>query len=117
MKTNATHICQSVEEALEKTREIKPDALGTKYHTFRIALSDGMENGNFIISALASNGWHLIGGPVLIEAVNGHPRHILISMLSSDPRPLEIRHRLKMHGEIRGEFQGDGEGSIRTDWI
>ena len=117
MKTNSTYIFKSIEEALETTREIKPDALGTKYHTFRIALSDDMENGNFMISAIASNGWHLIGGPVHIEAVNGHPRHILISMLSSDPRPLEIRHRLRMHGEIRGEFQGDGEGSIRTDWI
>jgi hypothetical protein len=114
MKINANQIFKSSKDALEKTREIKPDALGTKYHTFRIALSDDMESGNSIISEIASTGWHLMGGPVLIAAENEQPRHILFSMLTSDSRPLEIRHRIRMHGEIRGEFQGDGEGIIHS---
>jgi hypothetical protein len=106
-KTN--QISHSIEDAIDNTREIEPNTLGMKFHTFRIALS-GDINCNSLISAIASHGWHLIGTPLIIENENGCPRHLLISMTKSEPRPLEIRHRLEMNGEIRGQFQAHGEG-------
>ena len=114
MNKSTNCIFKSVLEAIEEARNVKPDALGTRYYTFRIALSDDMESGNSIISEIASNGWHLMGGPVLIADESERPRHILFSMLTSDSRPLEIRQRIKMHGEFRGEFRGDGEGIIHS---
>ena len=101
-------ITETVEEALKQARASHRDDLGYLYHAFRIRLADANANWQNILSGLVDAGWQLQGAPVVIEATDSHPRHVLFSMLHAEPRPLRIHGEMRLRGEISGggDFHG-----------
>lgn len=98
-------IRDDVAQALRFAGESRRDDLGYWYCTFRIRVEDSQMDGATILGQLVDAGWQLQGGPVLVEASDSHPRHVIVSMLHAEPRPLQIRGELR----IRGELHGGGE--------
>jgi len=105
-------ITDTLEEALKQARHSKRDDLGYLYHTFRIRLSDEKAGWSALLSNLVDEGWQLQGTPVVIEAAETTRRHVLISMLHAEPRPLEIRGTMRLRGEINGEAELNGHPRI-----
>jgi len=98
-------ITDTVDEALNQARKSNRDDLGYCYHTFRVHLADGKTDWQPVLSKLVDAGWQLAGAPLVVEKNNDAPRHLLVSMLHAEPRPLEIRGSLRIHGEIHGEAE------------
>ena len=118
-------ITETVEEALEQAgrscpddlgyryhtfriqlTEVKRDVLGCPYHTFHIQLTEATTEWQAVLSKLVDAGWQLQGTPVVMEATDAAPRHILITMLHADPHPMQIRGELRLediHGHARFE--------------
>ena len=95
-------ITETVEEALKQAGRSRRDDLGYLYHTFRIRLPDVKAQWQPILSKLVDAGWQLQGTPVVVEAIDAAPCHVLISMLHADPHPFQIRGELRISGEIKG---------------
>ena len=102
-------ISDTIDDALRDAGRTRPDGLGQRFHTFRIVLGDEDPLGHGVISRLVDHGWQVQGGPLVIEAAEATPRHLLISMLHAEPRPLEVHGHFNLGGEIRGEGRLDGE--------
>lgn len=98
----------SLDDALRDAGRLPPDALGQRFYTFRIVLADEDPLGHGLISRLVDQGWQIQGGPLVIEGVEKTARHLLVSMLLAEPRPLEVRGHFNLGGEIRAEGQIDG---------
>ncbi len=98
---------KDLEQAMHGARRGPRDAIGNLHHTFRIELPADDPGGQRLISRLVDQGWQIQGAPMVIDTVGSTadhdpvPRHLLISMLHCEPRPLEWRGEL--HGEVRGE--------------
>ena len=105
-------ITETVEEALKGAKSARRDDLGNCYHTFRINLVGAKVEWEAILSSLVDAGWQLQGAPVIIDATPARPRHILLSMLHAEPRPLEIRGELRIRGEVIGG--GELRGELRN---
>ena len=101
-------ITENLEEALKQAGRSQRDDLGYLYHTFRISLPDEKTEWHAVLSKLVDEGWQLQGTPVVVEAADAAPRHVLISMLHAEPHPLQIRGVMRIRGEIHGE--GDFRG-------
>lgn len=104
---SAFPITEDFESASKRARQTRPDGVGCTYHTFRVRIGADDETGHGLLTCLVDEGWQLLGGPVVIEATEEIPRHVVLTMLRSEPRPLEIRGRLELRGntEIRGEAE------------
>ena len=98
-------ITESIEAALKQARRCPRDGLGYCYYTFRIALTPATGDWSAVLSQLIDAGWQLQGGPNVIDATDGVPRHLVLSMLHAEPRPMRIRGGLRLHGEIDGELR------------
>jgi hypothetical protein len=105
-------ITENLEEALQQARRSKRDDLGYLYHTFRIRLSDDKPGWPAVLSNLVDAGWQLQGSPVVMEAADATPRHVLISMLHAEPRPMEIHGMMRFRGEFNGEAELHGHPRI-----
>ena len=124
-------ITETVEEALNQVGRSRRDDLGYLYHTFRIRLPDANTESHAILSKLVTfrirppdtnieshavlsklvdAGWQLQGIPIVLEATKAAPRHVLISMLHAEPRPLQIRGDLRISGSI------EGRGDLHGQW-
>lgn len=99
-------ITENLEEALHQARRSKRDDLGYLYHTFRIRLLEEAPGWPALLSHLVDEGWQLQCAPIVIEAADATPRHVILSMLHAEPRPLEIRGVMRLRGEVEGELQG-----------
>lgn len=95
-------ITESVEEALKNVGRSRRDDFGYCYYTFRIHLPDANTQWHPALSKLIDAGWQLQGTPVILEEIGITPRHVVISMLHAEPRPLQIRGELRIRGEIQG---------------
>jgi hypothetical protein len=93
---------ETTEEALIQASRARRDDLGYCYHTFRITLPEGKLEWPAVLSALVDHGWQLQGTPVVVDATDAVPRHVILSMLHAEPRPIEIRGELRIRGEING---------------
>ena len=102
-------ISKSIDDALQPARETRRDDLGLRYHTFRVLLTEPPDDWQAILTALVDAGWQLQGGPIVLHATDSAPRHVLISMLHADPRPLRIGGHLQIRGSIQGEAELRGE--------
>jgi len=51
---------------------------------------------------------------VLVEASDTHPRHVIVSMLHAEPRPLEIFGELRITGELHGSGEFRGHSASRN---
>lgn len=100
-------IVETTKHALEQVNPRQRDALGYLFQTFRIRLADEDDTGHAVLTELVDHGWHLQGGPIVVESRGDLPRHLLVTMFLVDPRPPIIRARLDFNGsaEIRGEFE------------
>lgn len=96
-------ITETVEDALALARRARRDDLGYCYFTFRIALTSATGDWSVVLSRLIDAGWQLQGGPHVVETTGEGPRHLVLSMLHAEPRPLQIRGEVRMHGDIRCE--------------
>ena|ERR1043166_5178883 len=105
-------IAENVEDALKRAGGSRADDLGYCYHTFRVRLPDVKTEWQAALSKLVDAGWQLQGAPVVVEGTDAAPSHLLISMLHVDPRPLQIRGEVRIHGEIHGvgEIRGQSVG-------
>jgi hypothetical protein len=106
---NKFTIVDNLESALNQAQRSRSDALGYTFHTFRVKFLDEDSSGHSILSGLVDRGWHIQGGPVVIEAKGDLPQHVIITMFQAEPRPLRIRGDVNFSGggEFRGELQGD----------
>jgi hypothetical protein len=102
-------IAENVEEGLKQAGGARRDDLGYCYHTFRIRLPDGKTEWQTVLSRLVDAGWQMQGAPVIVGAEDAALRHVLISMLHVEPRPLEIRGELRIRGEIHGDAELRGQ--------
>ena len=96
-------ISQTIEDALRKGEQKRPDAVGSLYHTFRLDTAATKLTAGEAVSRLVAAGWHLVGGPMQIDAIADAPEHLLVTMLRHEPRPMQIR----IGGEFRGEVRPD----------
>jgi hypothetical protein len=95
-------ITKHLQEALATAERSRRDALGYLYYTFRSELNADDPQGHQFVSRLVDKGWQLQGTPLIIDATPEIPRHLLISMLHAEPRPLEIRGEFEGRGGFRG---------------
>jgi len=102
-------ITETIEESLRLAQRSPCDDLGNRHHTFRVQLPDEKADWHSVLGKLVDEGWQLQGTPVLFEATDGAARHILISMLQAEPRPLQIHGELRLEGEIHGRAELRGE--------
>lgn len=106
---NSSTVSPDVQAALKQAHSMPLDAIGNRYHTFRVELLDSGLSMTDLLSQLVDHGWHMMGSPLVVEACDTRPRHILVSMMRSEPRPIEVRAhlnfdgRIEAHGELRGE--------------
>ena len=102
-------ISKSTTEALQQAAKTRRNDLGLCYHTFRVQLTETTNDWQPVLTVLVDAGWQLQGGPIVLDATESAARHVLISMLHSDPRPLRIRGHISMKGEMRGDGEIRGE--------
>jgi hypothetical protein len=95
------------EVCAQKATQERPDALGCVYHTFRIEAASSKLAAGALVSSLVAAGWHLLGGPLRVPAASEIPKHIFISMIRHQPRPVNVRgdlRDLRFGGEFRGQI-------------
>lgn len=102
-------ISKSTTEALQQAAKTRRNDLGLCYHTFRVQLTEPTNDWQPVLTVLVDAGWQLQGGPIVLHATDSAPRHVLISMLHADPRPLRIGGHLQIRGSIQGEAELRGE--------
>ena len=102
-------ISKSATEALQQAAKTRRNDLGLCYHTFRVQLTEPTNDWQPVLTVLVDAGWQLQGGPIVLHATDSAPRHVLISMLHADPRPLRIGGHLQIRGSIQGEAELRGE--------
>ena len=102
-------ISKDITAALQQAQQTRRDDLGLCYHTFRVQLVEPSTNWQAVLTELVDAGWQLQGGPIVIDPTEAAPRHVLISMLHSAPRPLRIQGHLEIRGGIQGEAELRGE--------
>jgi len=102
-------VTENIEEALKRAGGSRRASLGYCYHTFRIRLPDPKAEWQSVLSKLVDAGWQLQGAPLVVEAVDASPCHLLISMLHAEPHPLQIRGELRINGSFGGGAELRGE--------
>ena len=107
-------IKDDVADALKFAGQSRRDDLGYWYYTFRVRLEDSQKDGTTIVGQLVDAGWQLQGGPVLVEASDTRPRHVIVSMLHAEPHPLQIRGELRITGELHGGGELRGQSVSRN---
>lgn len=107
-----TIVCPDLKSALDLAQSKRPDAVGNRFHSFRIELQDPGPTATDLVSQLVDNGWHLMGLPLVVEASEDRSKHLLVSMMQSNPRPLELRAHLNLEGQFRADGELRGESRI-----
>ena len=102
-------IAISLADALKVAVKAELDAIGQRFYTFRVSVTEDDSLGHGLVSELVDNGWQLRGGPLLIEASDNTPHHLLVSMCQTEPRTLRIDGRLELGGKLRAEGRLTGE--------
>jgi len=105
----AFSIQQNLDVTLKNISREQRDALGYLRFTFRIELNDPGSTADSLLGDLIDRGWQMVANPVIVEMKGNVPRHVIFSMIHSEPRPMRVQGRLEFHGESRldGEIRSD----------